>query len=58
MWFLAPALLKKDTVETNACAKEKIVNKTWCHFSVWHELYDGVAWNKRCCHFWGLLSTL
>jgi len=40
--FFASVLMKKDTAETNAYAKEKIVNKTWCQFSVWHECYDGV----------------
>jgi hypothetical protein len=40
--FYASLLVKKVTVETNAYAKEKIVNKTWCQFSVWHECYDGV----------------
>jgi len=34
--------MKKDIAETNAYAKEKVVNKTWCQFSVWHECYDGV----------------
>ena len=41
-FFYASLLVKKVTVEANAYAKEKIVNKSWCQFSVWHECYDGV----------------
>jgi len=40
--FFASVLVKKVAAETNAYAKENVVNETLCQFSVWHECYDGV----------------
>jgi hypothetical protein len=46
MCFYAPVLVKKDTAETNACAKEKIVNKLGVIFQ--YGMNCMMAWNKRC----------